>query len=197
MTFEDQKSLADFHFVLGVTFMCQHLTLYTMKGDGKRDFPPTFSYHQPYWKYYKAMNDYLSRCGVATSAGEFHADVLLLHPVASLWCDVKAGDSAGRQEGYYDKSLKTMENLLGLQRDFDFGDETILSRHGRLTGKEIRVGKMKYKIIVVPPSINWSSETFDLLSSFKGKIVFIGETPSLLTPGSTRAGASFFGAKTC
>ena len=85
MTFEDQKWIADFHFALGITFMCQHLTLYTMKGEQKRDYPPTISYHQPYWQHYKLANDYFSRAGYLCSKGQFYADILLLHPMGSAW----------------------------------------------------------------------------------------------------------------
>ena len=180
MTFEDQKWLADIHFAMGITLMCQHLALYTMKGDAKRDYPPTFSYHQPYYDHYKAMNDYLARCGVATSTGKFAADVLLLHPGPSVWCHMHASGDDKKVAFYEEELLKLIQNLLAIHRDFDFGDEEILSRHGKVHGASFDVNEMSYRAVVVPPSLTWSSKTFDMLSRFTGPVIFVGEPPTMI-----------------
>jgi len=65
-TFEDAKWIGDFHLALGVNYFCPHLTLYSFTGDRKRDYPPTFSYHQPYWDRMSAINDYFARAGWIT-----------------------------------------------------------------------------------------------------------------------------------
>jgi len=186
MTFEDQKWIADFHFALGITFLCPHLTLYTMKGDAKRDYPPTFSYHQPYWPYFKLINDYFARASYVCSQGRFYADLLLLHPISSAWATyspISSKEPNCPPKKYNDSFVELMEDLLALHWDFDLGDEMIMERHARVEGTDLILGEMHYKVIVVPPSLNWAGKTYDLLSRFLdagGHVVFVGERPSLI-----------------
>jgi hypothetical protein len=184
MTFEDQKWIADFHFALGITFLCQHLTLYTQKGDAKRDYPPTVSYHQTYWPHYKLMNDYFSRAGYLCSQGRFYADILVLHPIGSVWATYSSKSSENHESRawkYNEGLVKLQENLLALHWDFDYGDEIILERHARVEGREaFIVNEGRYRLMIVPPSLTWARKTVDLLIRFLergGKVLFVGETP--------------------
>ncbi|MEM3041762.1 MAG: glycosyl hydrolase, partial [Nitrososphaerota archaeon] len=193
MTFEDQKWIADFHLALGITFFCPHLTLYTMKGETKRDFPPTFSYHQPYWQHFRYLNDYLARASYLCSRGKFYAYILLLHSISSAWATFSptTEDRGSQAMKYSDALLKIQDDLLALHRDFDLGDELILSRHARVEGGELVVNESRYKIVMVPPSLTWSTNTVNLLTRFldaDGKVVFVGEPPSLIDgePAETR-----------
>jgi len=185
MTFEDQKWIGDFHLALGITFFCPHLTLYTMKGDAKRDYPPTLSYHQPYWEHFKLINDYFARASYICSQGKFRADILVLHSIGSAWATF-VPTAEGRETlpwKYNNALVKLQDDLLALHRDFDYGDEVILSRHGRVRGKEIVVKESSYRTVIVPPSLTWSSATIDLLKGFLdagGKVIFVGETPSFV-----------------
>jgi hypothetical protein len=178
MSFEDQKWISDFHFVLGINFMCQHLVLYSFKGERKRDYPPTFSYHQPYWQYYRVINDYMSRCGYITSIGRPGTDILLLHPLSTGWC-LMGGKQDSKEIDYYDAQLKyLLESLLAVHRDFDFGDESIMENHLKTDKDKITIGKCSYKTVIVPPSLNWSRKVFGMLSEFEGPIIFTGKLPS-------------------
>ena len=40
--FEDQKWIANWHAVLGINFFVEHLALYSMRGERKRDYPPLY-----------------------------------------------------------------------------------------------------------------------------------------------------------
>jgi hypothetical protein len=184
-SFEDLKWIADFHLALGITFFCPHLTLYTMKGDAKRDWPPTISYHQPYWKNFKLANDYFARGGYLCSQGRFIADILVLHTVGSGWATISAiaQDKDAPVWKYYNGLVNLQDDLLALHRDFDYSDEIIMSRHGRVEGKEFVVKEGRYKVVVVPPSLTWAKTTVNLLTQFLkagGKVLFVGETPSLI-----------------
>jgi hypothetical protein len=185
MTFEDQKWIADFHLALGITFFCPHLVLYTMKGDAKRDYPPTFSYHQPYWEHFKLINDYFARASYICSQGEFQTDILVLHPIGSAWATFDPSPRKPDPElwRYNEEIVKLQSILLGLHRDFDYGDEIIISRHGRVEGREFIVNKGRYKIVIVPSSLTWAERTVSLLEKFLdggGKAIFVGETPTLI-----------------
>ncbi len=185
MTFEDQKWLADYNFALGITFLCQHLVLYSMTGDRKRDYPPTISYHQPYWEHYHLLNDYFARASWVCSQGDFVADTLVLHPIGSLWATYEKAHRFAI--GQYDRQLIDLTvHLLSCQVGFDFGDEMIMEKHASVSmeGDEaiftIASGG-KYKVVVIPPSLTWSANTVKLLKNFLkmgGKAVFVGEKPT-------------------
>ncbi|GAG21139.1 unnamed protein product, partial [marine sediment metagenome] len=135
-----------------------------------------------YWQYYRTINDYMSRCGYITSIGKFNTDILLLHPLSTGWCVMK-GKYGGRQDSkkidFYDTQLKALtESLLAIHRDFDFGDESIMENHLKIDKDKITIGECSYKVIVVPPSLNWSRKIFEVLSEFEGPIIFTGRLPS-------------------
>ncbi|MFW5980477.1 MAG: glycosyl hydrolase, partial [Halanaerobiaceae bacterium] len=185
MSFEDQKWIADFHFSLGITYTCQHLTLYSMVGDRKRDYPPTFSYHQPYWNDYKLMNDYFARAGWVCSQGDYICDTLVLHPIASVWSTY----SRDYENNIYDQELEILQdNLLSSQIGFDYGDEMIMEDKASIIKKDgepvLKIAeKGWYKIIIVPPSLTWAQNTFELIQEFVnegGKVIFTGKTPELI-----------------
>ena len=188
MSFEDQKWIADWHFALGITFIDQHLTLYSMKGDRKRDYPPTFSYHQPYWKHYRYMNDYFARGAYAMTRGQHRCDILLLHSIASAWCVYRGrrrdGTTDNSEANRYNAAFATVLDLLSSQqRDFDLGDETIMEGHACVVDGQMQVGQARYKLVVVPPSLNWSASTISLLKEFVGaggRVLVVGEMPSLI-----------------
>ncbi|MCK4989375.1 MAG: hypothetical protein KAS29_02775, partial [Bacteroidales bacterium] len=85
MDFEEQKRLVDWQCVLGVNFVNQHLSYYSLNGVRKFDYPPSFSYHEPWWEHYKLMGDYIGRISMAMSAGEQINQTLVLQPTTSAW----------------------------------------------------------------------------------------------------------------
>ncbi|MEM3658121.1 MAG: glycosyl hydrolase [Candidatus Hadarchaeum sp.] len=187
MTFEEQKLIADFNFSLGINLVCQHLSLYTLKGDCKRDYPPTISYHQPYWPYYKFMNDYLARASYVCSQGRFYADILVLNPIGSVWATYAPrlfSDRESKSWRYNDAFLNLVEKLLTLHWEFDLGDELVMEKHAKVLGEgTIVVKNASYKVIIVPPSLTWSRATFNLIKDFinnNGKVIFIGDSPTLI-----------------
>ena len=190
MTFEDQKWISDFHFVLGITFLVPHLTLYSMTGERKRDYPPTLSYHQPYWPQYRLINDYLSRCALMMSQGEPAVGILVLHSVPSAWATYEINLEG---EDWYKKNVEgsrystelasVLDHLVSGHRDFDFGDEFVMERHAEVTGRLLKIGKMKYGLVIVPPSLTWSSNTVGIIKRFLsagGKVIFVGQIPSMV-----------------
>ncbi|MEI6845753.1 MAG: hypothetical protein WCK36_01745, partial [Candidatus Firestonebacteria bacterium] len=171
-----------------ITFLCQHLLLYTMRRDGKRDYPPNMNYQQTYFKYYKLMNDYFARAGYLASLGDYKADVLLLHPIGTAWGLYKpnlAKHEVNTEINSFQGELDGVIGFLtGQHIDFDLGDEVILARHGKVKAGEIKVAKKgRYNTIVVPPALTWFKSTVKLLEEFLasgGQVVFIGNKPQYI-----------------
>lgn len=193
LTFEDQKWIADWHLAHGVNFFTPHEYLHSMRGCRKRDYPPALGHQQPYWPFYRLINDYLARGSYILSQGDSVADILLLNPVATAWVlySPKEADphrwyawDAGPRLNSWQDSLERLSLWLGeLHYDYDLGDETILGAHAHVQGNCLVVGQQRYRAVIIPPSLNWSEQTVALLREFVahgGCVVNMKPQPSLV-----------------
>jgi hypothetical protein len=157
MTFEEQKWVGDWQYVLGVSLRCQHLALYTLRGCRKRDYPPAFNYNTTWWKYNGVVEDYFARVGLLTTQGRAVRDVLVVHPVATAWtmighvghqrssAGIDAADRFGETVNRFTRAV------LAAHYDFDFGDEQLMADFGRVDGETLRLNQAPYKVVIVPP----------------------------------------------
>ncbi len=177
MNFQDRKWIAGWHAIMGINHYVPHLTLYSMKGLRKRDYPPTFSYHQPYWQYNKKLEDYLARIAYATSIGEYAPQVLVINPLESEYGRGKADREF--TEGVH----AAMEQLQLAHIDYDLGDEHIISEIGKINGSLLQIGNMNYAHVILPDMITLRETTVQLLLKLAdkgGKIFYSGRFPSMV-----------------
>ncbi|MBN2581939.1 MAG: hypothetical protein JXL80_02650, partial [Planctomycetes bacterium] len=161
------KALSDWQAALGINLRCQHLSWYTMEGEAKRDYPAGIFYQSPWWEQYARVEDYFARVNVAMSRGREVRDVLVVHPVESMW--LLFGQGMEKQRAAFEKPYWQLRDcLLEANIDFDYGDEEILAKHGRVTkkagGPVLRVAKAEYRTVVVPPMLTIRSSTLKLLA---------------------------------
>jgi hypothetical protein len=177
LRFEDMKRLGDWEYVLGVNMMNQHLSFGTMLGARKYDYPPSFSYHAPWWNHYKAINDYFGRLSLALSSGEQVNRILVIEPTTSAWLysspgapltSVMAGPPPANRMLDIGKSFQSFLNTLeAMQCEYDLGSENIMQAHGRVNGTALTVGKRSYDLVVLPPGTeNLDAGVVKLLSSY-------------------------------
>ena len=88
-SFAGHKALGDWQVALGINLRCQHLSWYTMQGEAKRDFPAAIGYQSPWWKHYAKVEDYFARLHAVMTPGEEVRDLLVIHPVESMWLQVR------------------------------------------------------------------------------------------------------------
>ena len=182
LSFEDRKWIGDWEFVLGVNLLNHHLVLYSMRGLRKRDYPPTFSYHQPWWKYNRLIEDYFARLSYALSLGKRLTDILIIHPISSAWI-LYTPFNEGRVRELDEKLKWLIKELLDIKLDYELGDEIIMEKYGSVSGNKLIVGRCAYSIVIIPPSINISSSTFNLLKKFVnngGKLIIFKQAPFLI-----------------
>jgi hypothetical protein len=184
-TFEGQKWVGDWQYVLGVNLRCQHLALYTLRGCRKRDYPPAFNYNTTWWKYNGVVEDYFARVGRVLTEGQPVRDVLLLHPVATGWSMLGANEASACQVDAYGEDLNTFARaLLATHYDFDFGDEQIMATDGAVQDKALWVGQAPYKVVVIPPDTRTLlSTTVDLLEVFLdagGSVIAVEPLPTMI-----------------
>ncbi len=182
----DQKWMGDWQYALGVNLRCQHLVLTSLRGGAKRDYPPSFFPNNPSWRHNNVAEDYFGRLSYTLSQGRAVRDLLVIHPIESAWAlytsDAKAAPR--KQLAKLDRKFAgLLEQLLGLHRDFDLGDESVLAKHGKARRGELAVGRARYKAVLVPECLSLRKSTLKLLRSFAakgGKVLFLGSPPGLL-----------------
>ena len=197
ITFANFKRLADWEMVLGVNFVNQHLSYYTIKGVRKFDYPPSFTYHEPWWTNYKQMGDYLGRVSLAMSTGDQINKVLVLQPNTSAWM-------------YFSRKIKNLA-IDTIQHDFkkfafdlernhfeyDLGSENVLRNIGSVKGSQLIVGQRAYDLVVIPQTMrNLDKGTFDLLKKFLrlgGKVLSFTKDFPLLDGAETTVINDFIG----
>src|SRR5690606_31115406 len=167
LTLTDMKRLGDWEYVLGVNTLNQHLADMTLVGARKYDYPPSFSYHNPWWPYYASQNRYFARLSLALSAGEQVNEILVIEPTTSAWMYSTFQSANPRRDsiGYHFQSFIT--TLERAQSEYDLGSENIIKDHGSVQGVRFVVGERDYHTVVIPPGMeNIDRTTFDLLLQF-------------------------------
>ena len=181
---EGHKFNAGWQYVLGVNLRCPHLSWYSMAGGAKRDYPASIFPHSPWWKYYRTVEDYFGRLSVMLTQGKPVRDVLVLHTIESAWGTFVQGPKQGElNQALWQGYNELLKTLLEQHFDFDLGDESILARHGKASGGKLKVNKMEYRLVVVPPALTLRASTVALLRRFQaggGTVVFVGQTPEMV-----------------
>jgi len=180
LTFEDRKWVAEWFAALGVTYRCYHASLYTLRGRRKRFYPPHLSYQQPWWPENRRIADPMARLSYMLRAGQYAADILVLHTLESGHCEFSPLRWRDARSAVEDSLLAVTDNLLALHRSFDYGDEQLMSKYGAVEGSQLRIGKMRYSCVVMPTAITLRASTVKVLASFLdagGQVISVGDLP--------------------
>jgi len=171
--FSMRKWIADWQAINGINYINPHLSLYSMRGERKRDYPPNLFYQQPWWDEEKLFSDYASRLNIIASTGKRSVRVLVLHTISSVWAEFNPCE---RDKGYpsaacYDKEFDVLAMQLQANRiDFHFGDETILAKHAHVVDGKISIGDYLYDTVILPPALTFKCSTIELLEAVQDSI---------------------------
>ncbi len=188
MRIEDYKNMGDWQSLMGIDLRCPHLSWYTMMGECKRDYPASIFYQSSWYKEYKHLEDYFARIASFLGEGESTADVLVISPLESMWCQIYAG--WGKWLEATDPACLELERkyadmyrfLLSNNVEFDYGDEEMLARMAKIENGVIKFGNAEYKKVIVSGMLTMRSSTLSLLKEFEkaGGIVAVEELPSYI-----------------
>ena len=183
MSFEDRKWILDFLTNTGINVIVPHLALYSMKGERKRDYPPTFI-HEPYWRYNKIFEDYSARMCYAMSTGRYAAQIAVVHPLESSFIELdprdvnsKKVESRNPRNGVFDDVMKALQ---ADHRDYDLADEQIMSEIARVGAEGLTIGEMSYKLVILPYMLTIRESTIKLLEELHrkgGTIIAVKQLP--------------------
>ncbi len=178
--FVDMAWILNWEAVLGINMIVPHITEYSMRGERKRDFPEDMNYQQPWWDSQRDFMDYLARLSMAVSEGKRDAKILVIHPVGSCWA---VYDSEKVPSAFDQPFEKLVDELVGHNLDFHFGDEHLMEKYARVENGKLVVGEMEYTTVVVPPVLTLRTNTYDLLDAFakeagEGHLIFTDRIPT-------------------
>lgn len=173
-TLAERKWIGDWHISLGVNFFCPHLYLYSLRGCRKRDYPPTISHHQPYWKYQKELEDYFARMNFIISNGKFLANIVVIHPIETGW----ALRGCKKLKNYDEELSNLTQKLLENQFEYEFGNENLIEKYGEVKDGKFKIGRCEYEYIILPPMVTLRKGTIELIKKFisQGGNVFASES---------------------
>jgi hypothetical protein len=178
-SFEDRKWIGDFLYVLGINLLNHHLIPYSLRGRRKADYGLNIHWGQPWWRYNRYIEDYFSRLSYVLSQGRRVVEVLIIHPIYSVWSTyTPVNDKIAREIN--DKYLKLLKEFTKIHVDFELGDEMIIERHGDVDKNFFVIGAKRYKYVILPPMINIGGRTLELLKRFNennGIIIAVERLP--------------------
>lgn len=187
MNFESYKNVGDWQALFGVNLRCPHLSWYTMKGEGKRDYPASILHQSSWYPEYRYVEDYFSRIHAALHGAKARCGLLVINPIESVWARAYSGaferlvgvdGEIERLERQYADVFHMLEDN---HIDFDYGEEDILSRHSRVENGVLYVGECGYSRVLVVGVDTIRNTTLELLKQFAdqdGTVVFAGEIPA-------------------
>lgn len=185
------KNIAQFQYIYGVNRMCQHLTSYSLAGQGKLDHPPCFSHHMVWWEDYKIFNDYFARLGCLIGSTSELSGVGVIHPMRDIWLRYDRKKDLQSVQETEEKFDRLVKDLTDRSIPHQYLDETILARHGKVEGTKLRVGHCVYEKVLVPSMESMAPETAALLKAFVaggGKLCLLGDDPKVADGTWTPAG---------
>jgi hypothetical protein len=192
--FREHKMNGDWMAALGVTVRVPHLSLVSMAGESKRDYPASIHYQSPWWEKYPLIEDHFARLNTALTRGKPIVRVGVIHPIESYWLHWGPhADTLPLREDMDNNFQNLTKWLIFGGVDFDFISESMMPALCKEMGAPLRVGEMKYDAIVVPECETLRSTTLERLEAFQkagGKLIFMGELPTLENASPSDRGAA-------
>lgn len=186
MGFRNMLNMFDSYAAMGISHRSVHGIFYSLRGRGKRAYPPHISYYQPFWAKYKNITDYCARVGEFISDGRTEGDIAIVHPLETgyMLYHGKIGDTpAGGAEKYDRKLYLLLKYLKNIHRDPELCDLATLRDMGEAKDGRLIVGEMSYSTVILPDLGVITSELESLLRDFTnggGRLIILGEKPSML-----------------
>ena len=150
----DIKAEADLHFLQGVNQLIGHGWPYTAPGveyPGWRFYAAgVFNEKNPWWIVMPDVAKYLQRVSFLMRQGEPRNDVAIYLPNDDAWSSFNIG-SVNLIETLRDRlGPDLISSVLESGYNFDFFDDQVLAKTGRVENGSLRLGPNQYKIVILP-----------------------------------------------
>jgi hypothetical protein len=185
----DVKAEADLHFLQGINQLIGHGWPYTAEGveyPGWRFYAAAvLDEKNPWWIVMPDVNKYLQRVSHLLRQGAPVNDVALYLANSDAWAQFRPGsvslsDGVGRRLGG-----AVIGRILDAGYNFDFFDDALLERRGKVDGGTLAFGDARYKVVVLAGVERIPAATMKTLEEFArggGTVIATRRIPSL-APG--------------
>lgn len=161
---------------MGINMFIPHGFYYECNTQGEQaDWPTTWFFQNPYWKYFKKFADYISRISYMNTQGKAVVDIGILYPITSLQRNTINAQVTERSQTISQQTTSILYDLLNHQVDADMVDmrhiESAVIKNGRM-----QIGnEYGFKVLVAPSCTCFSQETITKLNQFTqegGHVIF-------------------------
>ena len=177
-TLGEMKTQMDLNFVLGINHAVWHGTSYSppeLRYPGKALFGSFFNERNPWWPWFKSLNNYTARLSSVFQNTKPVAQFAILPPTADLWSDY------GLSRNVYHKTPPYLQRLvesIGQNGgSADYITEKVLQNSEVKNGK-LCFGPMTYSVIIVAEAQTIDPKTALMLRNFVdngGQLVLLGD----------------------
>ena len=178
ITLEQTRYGVNMLAVYGMNSFIFHLFHYAMDSpQSMDDWPNSWFYQNPYWKYFKKLADYVRRVSFLGSQGEHVADVAVLYPVEEVWSHGMTESPAGGDSALV---VRLVDRLVKEQIDCDLVDTDSLVRAAPEADGRARIGAERYRVLLLPAARTVSLAAYRRvleLSRNGMKVIAFGATP--------------------
>ena len=185
----DVKAEADLHFLQGVNQLIGHGWPYTAPGieyPGWRFYAAgVFNEKNPWWIVMPDVAKYLQRVSFLMRQGEPQNDVAIYLPNDDAWSSFTAGNATLIEALRERVGPNLIPSIIESGYNFDFFDDQVLAKNGRVEKGLLKLGSNQYKIVILPNVEQIPKETLMSLVEFArtgGLLIASRRTPAL-SPG--------------
>ena len=137
--------------VFGINMFIPHLFHYAIDAPYRMDdWPPSWFFRNPYWKYFNSLADFTRRVSFLCSQGHHVCDVAILFPITSQWASAMMGEESESVDLIGIQFNEIQDILLENCVDYDMFDSETLIRADISDGK-LSVAEESYSVLIVPP----------------------------------------------
>ena len=160
---------------MGINFFTLHGFYYSCEHQGSQgDWPTSFFYQNPYWKYFKQFADYIRRVSYINTIGTPKVDVGLFYPVDEIRRHAVAGRMNREGQRLVDGFHTILNTLVENQMDVDYIDRTAILG-GNVQDGQLCAGKEAFSVLVLPDTLVWEENLEKKLQEFVqagGRLLF-------------------------
>lgn len=169
--------------VYGINFFIPHFFHYSDNLlQSYTDWPPSWFFRNPYWKYFKPLADYGRRISYMNRTGNHVCHVALYYPITEQWANGYYGEVDDRDYNM------VQEILLDNQVDYDIiNPESFLGSD--CSAGTIKIHEENYKVLVLPSISTITLEEAKQLENFYdngGVVVALNKIPSRVIRGDVK-----------
>ncbi len=174
-TLEEVKKGINTLAAMGTNMFILHGFYYECEHQGSQsDWPTSFFYQNPYWKYFKEFAGYVQRISYMNSIGRPIVNYGILYPIEDMNEHMLNGEEDHIGTEISNKFHEALNIMLENQMDTDMVDSECLL-NGEIEGGELCIGQQHFKLLILPQGTSLSSELESKLSDWMdkgGKIIF-------------------------